>query len=508
MEIPSADSIGGSSSNKIFIKPWREIALVAMILMELSWVTLWYRVFARSEQAVPYLQAVVVLTGMLILVYLLNRLMVFLDVRLWVHRLVLLLALLINLFVGLRLLLYARETVSLADIINRPLRSFGDITGVIPAEFVVMMFVLLVCWRGISYSDYQIGSVNAHYGFRLGIVMFFLYAFTLPFINESPHQALYIFLFFSLLSMTTARISVLSQLRGGQNIQFNRQWMLGITLVILVMVGISALVEYFTREQFFGLMSLLFSWIVYLVVLLLSPLLFLALQLFIKLFEAIQIGEIFQFIIQAIRNLEQMMNSFITVVGDWLDRFNFDSVAAFFEQLARLRPLYLWGAVIIVILAILLGLRRFALKEDRSQEEETQLESIDEDLLSLLRSTVRRGLDKLAENLDEILRFRRARQLLAAARIRRVYAMLLGLNARLDNPRPASRTPLEYLPQMERLFPTYSGELTTITDAYLLVRYGELPESVEELERVETAWKRVSSAGKEQLRANRRAKRG
>jgi hypothetical protein len=66
---------------------------------------------------------------------------------------------------------------------------------------------------------------------------------------------------------------------------------------------------------------------------------------------------------------------------------------------------------------------------------------------------------------------------------------------------------LEYLPLMERLFPTLSGELTTITEAYLLVRYGEVPESDDKRDCVETAWKRVSTAGKERLRANRRSKR-
>jgi hypothetical protein len=111
------------------------------------------------------------------------------------------------------------------------------------------------------------------------------------------------------------------------------------------------------------------------------------------------------------------------------------------------------------------------------------------------------------ENLDDLLRLRQARQYLAAARIRRIYAHLLALSAKLDLPRPAARTPLEFLPSLQGLFPGLKGELSTITSAYLLVRYGELPETPEELQEVETAWHLVSASGADQLKARRRARR-
>lgn len=507
MDASSAVLVEKSTQEKVFFRPWREITLISMILMELSWVTLWFLLITPSGQAVLYLQAILVLMGMLALVYLLNRLMVFIGARSLIHRAVLLLALVVNLFIGLKMLLYTREAISLGEILNRPLSTFQDMSEIVPVEFVVMVFVLLVCWRGIVYSDHQVGSVNALYSFRMGIVMFILYGFILPFYGGSPFPALYIFLFFSLLAMTTARISVLSQLRGGQKVRFSRHWIAGITLVIIGMVGLSALVVSFSQELLFNLLSMLFSWLVYLVVLLFSPLVFLFLQFFIWLFGSIRIGEIFEVFTQLMKNLETLLNGMMNTMSSWLSQFNLDRAAAFFEYLARLKPLYLWGILGLLVAAILLGLRRYIFRGDSLDGAEMQAEPIDEDLLQLLRSTLGRGLDKLADNLDDILRLRRARRLLAAARIRRIYAMLLGLNARLDNPRPASRTPLEFLPQMEQLFPALSNELTIITDTYLLVRYGGIPESAEDLVRVETAWRRVSSAGKERLKARRRSRR-
>ncbi len=496
-----------STQEKVFFRPWRELTLISMILMELSWVTLWFRFFAPSGQAVLYLQAVLVLMGMLALVYLLNRLMGFIDTSPIIHRSVLLLALLANVFIGLKMLLYTREAVSLGEILNRPLRTFQDMTDFIPAEFVVMVFVLLVSWRGIVYSDHQVGSVNALYSFRIGIIMFVLYGILPPYNDGSPFLALYIFLFFSLLAMTTARISVLAQLRGGQSVRVSRHWIAGIMLVIVGMVGFTALLVSFSQDRIFNLLSTLLTWLVYLVVLLFSPLVFLFLQFFIWLFGSIRIGEIFEGFMQLMKNLETLLNDMMNIMSGWLSQFNFEKAAAFFEYLARLKPLYLWGILGLLVAAILLGLRRYIFRGDSLDGHEMQTEGIDEDLLQLLRSTLRRGLDKLADNLDDILRLRRARRLLAAARIRRIYAMLLGLNARLDNPRPTSRTPLEFLPQMEQVFPALSKELTIITDTYLLVRYGEAPESAEDLDQVETAWKRVSNAGKERLKASHRLRR-
>ncbi len=493
--------------DNIFFKPWREITLLSMILMELSWVALWYLLFMRTGQSVPYLQALLVLAGMMILVCLVNRLMSFIDARARTHRIVLFLVLVVNIFIGLKMLVYTRYAISLGELLNRPLRSFQGMSEIVPPEFVVMVFVLLVSWRGIVYSDFSIGSVNALNGFRNGIVMFILYGTLLAFTGDSPFPALYIFLFFSLLAMTTARISVLGQLRGGQSIQFNRNWITGIILVILAMVGFSALVVFISQERIFDLMSTLFSWLLYLVVLIFSPLIFLFLQLFIWLFESIRVGEIFEAFTQLLKNLEAMLNGLMNTMSGWLSQYNFSRAAAFFQYLAQLKPLYLWGILGLLVAAILLGLRKYIFREESMDGEEMQAEGIDSDLLLLLRNTLRRSLDKLADNLDELLKLRRARRLMAAARIRRIYAMLLGLNARLDNPRLASRTPLEFLPEMEHVFPTLTNELTTITETYLLVRYGEVPKSAAELDRVETAWKRISTAGKERLKAKRRSRR-
>jgi len=74
----------------------------------------------------------------------------------------------------------------------------------------------------------------------------------------------------------------------------------------------------------------------------------------------------------------------------------------------------------------------------------------------------------------------------------------------LGTPRPPALTPLEFIPRAAVLFPDHLAALQTLTQAYLRVRYGELPETQEEVDAVNAAWEAVQTAGKAQLQARRR----
>ena len=76
------------------------------------------------------------------------------------------------------------------------------------------------------------------------------------------------------------------------------------------------------------------------------------------------------------------------------------------------------------------------------------------------------------------------------------------LTAKYTN-RRFSQTPLEFLPSLQGLFPDLMVELDTITEAYLRVRYGELPETASEVEYVERAWRLIQVEGQTKLREKR-----
>jgi hypothetical protein len=138
-------------------------------------------------------------------------------------------------------------------------------------------------------------------------------------------------------------------------------------------------------------------------------------------------------------------------------------------------------------------------------EEEVEDLLPEADLLNLLRSGLRDGLQRFADRLNLGGRFGQRRRVLAAARIRWVYSLMLDQTAALDYPRMVAQTPLEYLPTLKRCYPSLEQEVDVVTHAYMRVRYGELPEEKGEIEAVEAAWERIEAFGK-RLSASRKRK--
>ena len=79
----------------------------------------------------------------------------------------------------------------------------------------------------------------------------------------------------------------------------------------------------------------------------------------------------------------------------------------------------------------------------------------------------------------------------AAASIRRIYRRMSAAAAAHGHPRAPTETPFEYLTTLKNVWPERTDEATLITGAYVNVRYGELPETKEELEEIRAAWERL-----------------
>lgn len=128
-----------------------------------------------------------------------------------------------------------------------------------------------------------------------------------------------------------------------------------------------------------------------------------------------------------------------------------------------------------------------------------------------------RGLGGLGQLLKEVLlgqaqqvadgwsrRLNRKERILAAERICNIYVQLLDLSEDLGHSRPASITPLEFLPELEVQFSGLSDDLRMITLAYIDIRYGELPETKGQLEEVEKAWQRLRVDGEARMKEMKR----
>jgi hypothetical protein len=90
-------------------------------------------------------------------------------------------------------------------------------------------------------------------------------------------------------------------------------------------------------------------------------------------------------------------------------------------------------------------------------------------------------------------RFTRWQQRRAAASIRRIYYQMSRAAAAQGFGRGDSETPYEYLTTLAQAWPNGTREAELITRAYVRVRYGELPESEEEVVEVREAWERLEA---------------
>jgi hypothetical protein len=84
--------------------------------------------------------------------------------------------------------------------------------------------------------------------------------------------------------------------------------------------------------------------------------------------------------------------------------------------------------------------------------------------------------------------------------VRQIYFELSALSSDLGRPRRIAQTPREYLPDLGTVFVNMESDLREITDAYIRVRYGELPEDEAELRGIEEAWSRLQAFGRLRLR--------
>jgi hypothetical protein len=500
----------------VVLRPWRELAILASVLMDLSWAILFYRLVFPAGIEVSYERDLLVLAALMLVSYVLVRTIDYLNLDVRARWGLLAGLYLASVLVGLKTLLasYHFQGILLAELLSRPARTFQDMLNLVPTEFVLMVVLFWVWSRGISFAYRQVGPTSVIAGFRTGLVAFLVYGLALPLAGEAARfstgspgiLALPVFLFSSLLAMSAARISILSHLRGGQRIPFDRRWLAGIVLVVLAVSGLSILAAGLMLGNGYHLIYQVYTWVVYILVILLSPLLLLFMRLIILIGQWINLAGILQSVIRVFSEIQAGLQRWLEWIEELLGGIELAWAAGFFRSIMAWRGAILWGVILVAVTVVVLTLR--GLK--RENQDEGGDEQASETLLKggslkdLLRSMLNWRWKRKGNPSGRIWRLRRAEQMLAAARIRRIYAQLLNLSARLGQPRPAPRTPLEFLPDLERLFPALSADLGTVTRAYLRVRYGELSESWQEVEAVESAWKRIAQEGQAQIAARGR----
>ena len=107
------------------------------------------------------------------------------------------------------------------------------------------------------------------------------------------------------------------------------------------------------------------------------------------------------------------------------------------------------------------------------------------------QSWLDKGKARLADLANMVRQFGIGKDLRAAATIRRIYAALMVLVAHYGLERAPSETPLEFLNRLLARWESLTEPLSVITNAYINVHYGQLPEGRAGADAVRRAWDEV-----------------
>jgi hypothetical protein len=140
------------------------------------------------------------------------------------------------------------------------------------------------------------------------------------------------------------------------------------------------------------------------------------------------------------------------------------------------------------ILLFLIFFVRVTQRQRASEPEDTATEG------GVRPGGINLGLGRLKDWFALLGRYGLGSQLLAAISVENIYANLSRLARRKGFARLPSQGPDHYLPTLMQAFPGHEAELTTITNAYMRVRYAERPITQEELEHLRAAYTTITTS--------------
>lgn len=479
------------------VNPWQLITKFAVISMELSWVLPWFLLMTRSAASFSRLQFYLVFGGILVgsgMLYYAAQILRFHDrARMGV----LILSFLASLAFGFITLVEGNAPLTSSSSVARWEGPFDWITNQLPLLGLTLLLSGVAWRRGVTLAVQTIGPLGAMRPFRIGVLMFITYGLVAKQLGaEAPDVELLIFLFSGLIALGGGRFSFLGHVRGGSKAPFPRRLVLAVVIITASMAAMMLLVGIFSRgtfaERLRQLVQFLFSVVAQLLLLLIKPLVFFAVRIFEWLFNLVQpiLNQSRQYPLEPIQT--EALQDLFTELDSQIERPLWVS-----ELTVWMQRILIWGGVVLVVAVLFYGLRRWVVRPMVQSEDEGQSLIAPDDLVHMLLSMLRRRGREAVRTLRSL---RPGERILAAARIRRIYAELLDLCAQLGHSRPASRTPTEFLPYLTLLFPSLEHEVTQITHAYVRVRYGELPEYKEQIDAIDAAWSRVKDEGLRQKR--------
>jgi hypothetical protein len=466
----------------------REAAFLSAACAEVCWCTPWFVTLTPGTTSLSGASAVAWVFSLILAPMALIRLLHALHIKLRIQRWVLALTLVLAGLIALRALVYADRALTPAQVLQQPLESFTNPFNILPDELVILVAVLFLWWRGLRLGQDTPTVVLAGLRFRAGVVIFvvFMFFFVL-YITRDLTPYVVAFFFCGLMAVAMARVEEVTRLRGGQAVPLGRSWLGVLALATLLVIGAGVGLTSFLLGPLPGEVL---GWLSPLWIVLIAILSF-VMSLLVAVVAALA---------AALAGLMPSMDlSFLSGLGQRLQELREGLTRAgenvspeVMEVMGNLRGLSLLACLGVMLVGTVLTLQRLRVMQAR-RGEKTESTPARGKWAAGLRGLLDEGAGGLARLAR---RFGLGRELWLALSIRRIYAQMARLAAAQGYPRAPSETPYQYLSSLARAFPDGAKQTRRITEAYIGVHYGELPETPEDLAAIRKAWTELRASVK------------
>lgn len=456
-----------------------EVALFAPLSFAfLSWARFW-----------PPAHITIWLLLLMLLPFNLARLMSLLQIATHHQRTIMAVALLTTVLFSIRTLIYSPTSIWnvtwLADFFAHIAQEGNQLWL---RDVAVFFIVIIMWWRGLRLVNRQFDIKQVGFRLRLGIIVAPI-AIWFSHVGLGWNITPFILLFFlsGLTAVSLIRVEQLEKKRSGQSVSLSPRWLGLIFAASLATVATAGLLAALISGQSLlsaaGWLAPLLASLYFGGTIIIRTLLHLAqplLILFANLIDwlALRLQMLFS---RIWIETEIQPNMDVVEIGETAENATeVVTVMAPPDINSRLLAILLMIAAILIVSLVLGRLFRQAEFAPRSSEQ------------------IGRSGQALADDLNFGQRLLQRLGLLrnwrAAASIRHIYQQMLATAADIGYPRGESETPFEFLPTLAEIWPENTVDSQIITQAFVKIRYGELPETDEELAAIEAAWKRLRDA--------------
>ncbi len=381
---------------------------------------------------------------------------------------------------AVRLTLYRHHTFLSLGWIGEIVSHVGE-EKLLFQDLSIVFMVLFFWWRGLALASRPLDFAVLGSYFRVGVLlMAAMVVVTSELVDWRSIPYVLGYFFLSLLALALARAEEVGRWRAGLPFPFSIGWLASIVagagVVVLIAAGLIALL---TGENLLYILAFLgpfWEGVIFLI----ASALTLIFRLIYPLFMALV-----NFILSKAAESGVEMPELTIVLPQ--PNSGESLTTSPLANLAQYQPICTGLLVLGAILIVALTFGRLWRARQQLGHAETRPVARERDPLA---DRARRGLGSLIGQIGFLNRW------YTAASIRRIYAQMVATAGRRGYPRADWETPLEFLSTLVGAWPDLEVEMGAVTDAYVRVHYGELPETKAELDAIRAAWKRIQSAAR------------